>query len=159
MEHYNAVYFPEKEPGLRIIQSYAYIGMVSDNPGMLHTNHGDFYSDVPVGGLSDVIIRELEAEVFGEKMNSDLVAILSANFNPLDIDEEKDYLISEPWGIRLYAPSTFKDNPFSAEEIYTFVALMFIEKLFSKEKKGSLQLSLEKSFEAIKDLASVLKDK
>ena len=151
MERYNLL-IVENE-GIRIIQTDAYVKLIQANPSLIHQNQGDFYSEVPVSDLADAVYRSLDREVMGEKGNQDLVIVESLDHNSLD--EEKEYLVKEEEGIRIYCPSLHTEDARLASEEYCMGSMMFIEDLFSDKQKGTLQYAVEA---AEKDIKQGLKE-
>ena len=139
MEHYNMLFVEKDVPGLKIIRTEAYQGLLQQNPGLLHENFGDFYSPVPVDGLSDAIYRALDKEFRGKKLNQDLEIVDYLTFNPAQAEMGKDYLVREVDGIRVYMPRL----PILSCFEYNLFGLLFVGHLFSDKLQGSLQVSLK----------------
>lgn len=150
MEQYNLLIIEQDSPGLRIIQTQAYKNLITTNPRLVHKNAGDFYSNIPVADLSDIVCKTFEQELFGKKLNENMVVVDAATFNQQETDTKKDYLIREIDGIRLYSPQFHTTNAGNVSELYSFIGLLFIEKLFAEEQEGSLQQGLRKAFEDLK---------
>ncbi len=140
---YNVLFF-DKE-GLRILTSEAYQRLIQQTPSLMHENLGDFYSEVPCDSLSDKIYNLLDNQDFmGSKMSEDLIIIESSSFDQDYCDIEKDYLIKEREGIRLYYPGLhLKHNTKTIQLIYS-ICITALEGLFSNEKEGTLQKCIKK---------------
>ncbi len=141
MEHYNLILIDHGErAGLNILQSDAYVALVTENPDLMHENKGDFYSDVSVDQLAQRIYDALNKEFDGKKLNAQAKVVASADFEPED-DSDIDYIVQEPQGVRLYDPNCHKEEVKGSERsmVYEWISLCFVEDLFSQEKEGSLQ--------------------
>ncbi|MFA6460796.1 MAG: hypothetical protein WCV90_00885 [Candidatus Woesearchaeota archaeon] len=160
MERYNLIILEGDAPGINIIRTPVYQGLVDFNPGLIHENCGDFYSEVSLEGLADAVYRSLDQEVLGEKMNADVVIVDSATFTSasFSVDPDKDYLIKESAGVRIYSPSLHQpDAKHVAREAYALYALGAVEGLLSETKKGSLQVSLDDLGERLRTLTEKLR--
>ncbi len=131
-----------ESPGLRIIQTDAYKRLIDNNPGFIHENMGDFYSEVPVNNLADAVNNTLEMEYRGKKLNQNLVTVDASRFDPLTHPEAKNYLIKEIDGIRFYFPPLHTSDARFVSLTYGLIGVMVVEKIVSKEKQGSLQEQL-----------------
>jgi len=140
-------------PGLKIIQTSSYKRLIKSNPGFIHDNWGDFYSEVPVKELSDVIYEALDVEYNGHKANCDAVVVDASNFNQKTVEAKKEYHIKEPHGLRIYSPAIQETTLGDAKLTYFLYAMLFVESLFSKKQHGSLQTQfddLKKMYEQMK---------
>ena len=144
MEHYNMLIIEEESPGLRVIQTNAYQYIISNNPGLIHENCGDFYSKVHVDELAEAIYRALDKDFMGSKLNKDLIVVDALTFNPEVVEMEKDYIIRELKGVRIYSPKLHTSEAENVNLAYSFFGVMALENLFSDGSGpyGSLQLSL-----------------
>ena len=144
MEHYNMLIIEEESPGLRVIQTNAYQYIISNNPGLIHENCGDFYSKVHVDELAEAIYRALDKDFMGSKLNKDLIVVDASEFNQEVVEMEKDYIIRELKGVRIYSPKLHTSEAENVNLAYSFLGVMALENLFSDGPGpyGSLQLSL-----------------
>lgn len=130
-----------ESPGLRIIQTDAYKRLINNNPGLIHENMGDFYSEIPVNNLADVVYNALDEDFMGKKLNKDAVIVDASEFDPT-VTETKDYIIRESDGIRIYSPELHTPDATNINLAYGLFGVMFVEKIVSKEQQGSLQKEL-----------------
>jgi len=159
MERYSMLIAEEESPGLRIIQTEAYRDLIGRNPGLIHENCGDFYSDIPVNELSEAVYKALDREFIGTKLNRDIVIVDASTFNPDVAEMEKNYLVREVDGIRIYAPKLHIPEAEYVSQSYGLFGLMFIGDLFFNERQGSLQVSLRKLEERFQPMLEKLKTK
>lgn len=157
MERYNVLYMEDEFPGLSIIQTGAYVGLIQARPGLKHQNWGDFYSSISLENFAEATYNALENSLFsvsGKKLNSDLVIIESSVFNNTNADVSKDYLIKEASGIRLYSPSLHLENAKYEfiEAMYGIVAIGFLEELFCDDLEGSIQAECKESVKSINEI-------
>ncbi|MFT4261688.1 MAG: hypothetical protein ACMXX9_04625 [Candidatus Woesearchaeota archaeon] len=109
----------------------------------MHDNWGDFYSDHKVEELSDVIYRSLNKHTDEEYSTNDLLIVNASDFKLQQPDIDKDYIIKENNGVRLFLPAAHDNPPYSLQEVYGFLSLFFVEDLFSDKKKGTFQKECE----------------
>jgi|SRR3989338_8610968 len=145
MEHYNLLFVEEESPGLKIIQTEAYRSLIKQNPGLIHQNLGDFYSDVPIDGLAEAVFRLLDVEFMGKKLNQDFLVVDLKTFDPKIAQMEREYIIREDDGLRLYVPTFHTAEETNAVQKYTAFGAIFMQYLFSDKQYGSLQASLKKA--------------
>ena len=147
----------EEYPGLRVIQTEAYGSLIRNNPGLIHENCGDFYSKVRVEGLPEAVIGALDKEFMGKKLNQDLVIVDASTFNPKVADMEKDYLIREVDGVRVYSPKLHTLDAMNVSQTYGLFGVMAVEDLFAGEQQGTLQVSLGKLEERLNPVLEKLR--
>jgi len=139
----------DESPGLRVIQTEAYRNLIEKSPGLIHENCGDFYSKVHVDRLPEAVSKALDKNFMGPKLNQDLVIVDASTFNPEFAEIEKDYLVREVDGIRIYSPKLHTPEATNVSQTYSLFGIIAVEDLFADGPKGTLQVSLENFFEEI----------
>ena len=143
MERYNLLVVEGDVPGLKIMRTDTYMSLVAQDPGLIHKNFGDFYSDVPCADLADRVYQALGQEGAERRLNELTVIVDAASFDQSACDHEKEYLVREENGVWFYSPGLHQENPLGASQVYTSAALRIIEYLITDKQEGSLQRSIK----------------
>jgi len=169
MEQYNLllVYESPELMGLNIMKTDAYKKLIERDPGLIHDNLGDFFSDVSCSGLADTIHKILASGP--DRKSMDWLQVVDAQSFDItevnksatkaigDYHEEEavdspdvpTYLVKEDNGIRFYNPLIYVGEgqlPNQRVEYFAF-ATKFVEELFSDKKAGSLQTFIKRARE------------
>lgn len=102
MEHYNLIISKEDKMKLEIIATDSYLNLVKDNPGWLHSNEGDFYSNIVPHELAAALYDISKNIEMGNKRLSDSLEFVNEKaFDPEYADPKKNYLIQNMLGITM----------------------------------------------------------
>ncbi|HLD40129.1 MAG TPA: hypothetical protein VJB13_03240 [Candidatus Nanoarchaeia archaeon] len=141
MHQYQVLLIEKEFPGLHILTTESYASLKQQQPPFPHEDWGDFYSEVGLDSLADTIYQSLQNNGVAE----DARIISVRSFDEKNCDPDKDYIIKEVTGVRIYSPSIHSAIPqdeiifLEPEVVYFLVSTCFLEDLFSPQQEGSLQ--------------------
>jgi len=142
MEHYNLLYVEEGPSGLYVLRTSEEDSLVQRLSTSPHQNIGDFYSNVPSEELADRISQILQKA----SLSMEIVVVNQGSFDESKADLQKEYIIKEKAGVRIYLPGAGGTNQHK-QELYQDRSMDFLEALFSDEKEGSLQIEFKELVE------------
>ena len=130
--------------GLHILQTSAYVTMIRENPGLLHENVGDFYSNTAVEDLGTVILAT-DVEHQGASLMDDVVLVNASEVDSLDCNKSTDYVIQGETGVRLYSPDAqLSGKSDEIRTMYSMISLPVLEALSIDMERGSVPPQLKK---------------
>ena len=155
MEEYNLLICEAPNPGIVILRTSAYRGIINNRPGLRHENLGNFYSEVACENLAtrtNEIIEVVKREKFfsTDDLAGDVVWNLLVEMAQLSLGREKkivkapfslpdnpdtDYIIKYNKGVRIYCPQTFIEG---VDPTFQNAALaVFLLHGLSNDKEGT----------------------
>lgn len=144
MEHYNLIIADEPIQGINIIRADNYRRLIQQNPERFMKNPGgDFYSKIPVQKLA-YKIQEFD--------NLDFFLSIKL-IQSLDITSGT--LLENTIGVNIYVPE-FHSSIIPTIANYTILTMQIVNYISSPEKKGSLQIEIDKTREEIEKLKKEL---
>lgn len=146
MNEYLMLVLNDSDPGLRIIEPAAYVGMITDTPHLQHENCGNFFSEYSVSELPAAVAEALEVAGL-----SNIVTVEAALFQQEEVDSGVDYLITDATGVRVYSPSFHTAKHFSAQTRYGLLGLFAAAPLFTDAAMGSLQHNYKRLEDVLRD--------
>ncbi len=153
MRQYNVIYTECNEPGLHIMETDSYVKMVQEDPGRMHENWGDFYTDVPKGQLADRIFWDLYDNL--EILVEDAVVVDGKDFDYDTCDSKNDYIINYKNKIVLYSPEAHGD--WIGQFGYMLVLECMNETVISQNKKGSIAEHFDEEEETLVEQVKEIK--
>jgi|SRR3989338_9819103 len=144
MEEYNLLICENPNPGIVILQTSAYKGILHNRPGLRHENLGNFYSEIAAENLAtrtDEILSTVKRERFfsTNDLAGDIVWNLLVEMAHLSLGEKRkiveapftlppnpdtDYIIKYNKGVRIYCPQNFiqgLDSTFQSAAMAVFL--------------------------------------